>query len=92
MEVAILLPRSTIHQQKMLMLINTSANEQHMHWPMQRKKRGYMVCTGNYVATNTRKQRRDWPMPGMDPTVNAGTDQHVSKRAALANAMAWTKK
>jgi hypothetical protein len=22
------------------------------------KKRGYMVCTGNYVATNTRKQRR----------------------------------
>jgi hypothetical protein len=22
------------------------------------KKRGYMVCTGNYVATNTRKQKR----------------------------------
>jgi hypothetical protein len=22
------------------------------------KKRGYMVCTGNYVARNTRKQRR----------------------------------
>jgi hypothetical protein len=24
----------------------------------KKKKRGYMVCTGNYVATNTRKQRR----------------------------------
>jgi hypothetical protein len=23
-----------------------------------KKKRGYMVCTGDYVATNTRKQRR----------------------------------
>ncbi|KAF6253872.1 hypothetical protein COO60DRAFT_1544217 [Scenedesmus sp. NREL 46B-D3] len=23
----------------------------------KRKKRGYMVCTGDYVATNTRKQR-----------------------------------
>jgi hypothetical protein len=23
-----------------------------------KKKRGYMVCTGNYVATNTREQKR----------------------------------
>jgi hypothetical protein len=22
-----------------------------------KKKRGYMVCTGNYIATNTRKQK-----------------------------------
>jgi hypothetical protein len=24
----------------------------------EKKKRGYMVCTGDYVATNTRKQKR----------------------------------
>jgi hypothetical protein len=45
-----------------------------MHWPAvvkvstkviaislfaaKKKKRGYMVCTGDYVATNTRKQKK----------------------------------
>jgi hypothetical protein len=26
--------------------------------PKEKKKRGYMVCIGNYAATNTRKQKR----------------------------------
>jgi hypothetical protein len=28
------------------------------HWEQWAGKRGYMVCTGDYVATNTRKQKK----------------------------------
>jgi hypothetical protein len=51
--------RNTLRNVTMRDMCFTESNVSQATWlvPQAEKKRGYMVCTGNYVATNTRKQR-----------------------------------